>query len=469
LVGTAGAAVAVMVGVSEREAQAQPSTPPDDSFFEAGQLGPPAEPAPAPNSASGAEPSAPAYEPPAPPFGARGELVVTGGSSAGISWQTFDSSQARYFSAAFSPGLDWFVARNVSIGVTGSVGYGDSQGYGADGSLVDTRSTSWSIGPRVGVNLPLGERFSWYPMLAVGFESVHEENTLVSGSSLSAATSPLGYSTTTMLGPWLDLYAPVLFHPKPHLFIGFGPSWFQDFGHAQGGPDVGGQRTNVGAGLVVGGWWRGAADAQDIENAPPPPAELRPHRFGLVRQVVVDSSLVLSAHYTTYAGSSSGVTTLAFAPGLDYFVGDHFSLGLAGNLSSTSDKAVDPTTSQPVNFSETSTGAALRMGVDVPLGHWLSLYPRASIGFGRNSYDETSGSNENKNDEAITWVGLNVPLLVHPASHFFVGFGPSVSRDLDRSIIFPGFTDLPGGAAVKSENRSTTVGASLVVGGWFET
>ncbi len=49
----------------------------------------------------------------------------------------------------------------------------------------------------MGYNLALGARFSLYPRLTVGFEWVHQEESLVSGMSLSTAGAPLGYPSTT--------------------------------------------------------------------------------------------------------------------------------------------------------------------------------------------------------------------------------------------------------------------------------
>ena len=57
------------------------------------------------------------------------------------------------------------------------------------------------------------------------------------------------------------------------------------------------------------------------------------------------------------------------------------------------------------------------------------------------------------------WTSLYVPLLVHPAPHFFVGLGPFVTHDVDHE-----YTAQNGG---KGKNEGTTVGAALTVGGWF--
>jgi acyl-CoA dehydrogenase len=271
---------------------------------------PRAEPAPPPPPA----PAAP--EPPAPRFGERGELVMTGDSYAGVSSTERDGSDAKSFSVTVSPALDYFVAKNLSVGLNASFGYGDSQGYGADSSLVETKTTSASFGPAIGYNVPLGDALSLWPRASVGFEWSRQAEQLVTGSSLSTAGSPLGYPTTSRVGPFVALYAPLLVHPRPHFFAGIGPYFFHDFGPAQGGPSVGGERTTVGAYFIVGGWLGGRG------GDPPAPAkpELRTRRFGDAGEVVLTSDIYASAFGRTYAGSPSSSSSVSFGPGFDCFV-----------------------------------------------------------------------------------------------------------------------------------------------------
>jgi hypothetical protein len=167
-------------------------------------------------------------EPPAALFGDRGQFMVTAASSAGVTWETFSGSEARVFSVGLSPGLDYFLWKNVSVGVSLGASYGDNKGYGADGSLVETTTTNLSGGPRVGLNVPLSRAVSFYPRLTVGLEWVRTQQSLVSGTSISVAGSPLGYPTTTRFGPSFDLYLPLLFHLVPHFFVGGGPFLFHD-------------------------------------------------------------------------------------------------------------------------------------------------------------------------------------------------------------------------------------------------
>jgi hypothetical protein len=407
------------------------------------------EPPPAPNS----------FETPPPPFGAPGEVVISGTSGLGASHTGYDGSNASVLSLSFGPAFDVFVARNVSLGLSGGASYGDSRGYGADGSLVETTSTSVSGAARVGVNLPLSGSLSFWPRLLLGFEWVHQSVQAVTGSTTSTAGSPLGYPTTTRSGPWGELVLPLTLQVSPHLFASVGPSVFQEISDAQGGPNVGGQRTTLGAFVEVGGWLGGRRDSpSDGAGEPAPAVGFR--RFGSRGGIVITNAFVLQGFWTAYAGSGSTSAGISVSPALDYFVANHFSLGVAFSGSYYSGSGIDSTTGNQVTYSHGSYGAAVRIGGELPMGDSVSLWPIASLGFGGGSYDEAEGGSRNKYSNSSLSVSLYTPLLVHLASHFFVGLGPFVSHDLTNTI-----TSASGLAG--PENRSTTVGASLLVGGAF--
>jgi hypothetical protein len=113
----------------------------------------------------------------------------------------------------------------------------------------------------------------------------------------------------------------------------------------------------------------------------------------------------------------------------------------------------------PYSNSSTSYGLAAHFSVNLPLGELFSLYPRGYLGFGAGSYNDTSGSNSNQATFTNSWVALYVPLLVHPAPHLFVGFGPSVKHDLSFDYSSPN--------GQQSSIQGTTLSADLIVGGWL--
>jgi hypothetical protein len=222
----------------------------------------------------------------------------------------------------------------------------------------------------------------------------------------------------------------------------------------EGGADGSGQRTSVGAGVVVGGWWGGAASAGEPL---PTVAEAPPHRFGDARQIVLSSDSTADVYWTTHAGVASSSTSFTIAPGIDYFVTNRVSLGIAFAIRSSHTSGIDATSQLPVTDDVVSGGAMLRLGVDIPISRWFSLYPRGGFSAGVVSYDERTNNSQNKYTENFVSVGVYAPLLLHVAPHAFVGFGPQVTRDLGRVI-----------QHTSIENRTTSAGAGLIVGGWID-
>ena len=436
-------AFTVLLLASTARAQEGTIFPPDESR-------PPA----APPSQSADSAPAPA-EPPAPPFGARGEVVVTGSAYGAVSATQWDSSAASSLSFGLGPSAHWFVAPNLSLGFDFEISYSDGKGYGADGSLVETKSTLVSGGPVIGYNVPLGARFSFWPHVILGVHYGRQTQTLVSGGSFSVAGNPTGSPDTTEAGPWLDLYAPILFHPKPHLFLGFGPDLYHDFARVIGGPDVGAERTRLGAGFVLGGWWGGPRIREEMAAESPSPGRSGEEpRFGDAHQVVLTSELELGGGYTSFAGTDSSAASFAIAPGFDDFVAPHFSLGAVASYRRSATRGVGSGGAE-VTYDYSSWQVGPRIGVDIPLVSGVSLYPRASLLVGGQDYNETSSGQTNKANVISASGALSAPLLLHVASHFFLGFGPEVWRDLTRTTA-TGYS-YPG----------TTLGASFLAGGWL--
>ena len=400
-------------------------------------------------------PAPPSYEPPSAPLGAAGQWVVTNSLVTSLSSTSFDGSQASSLAGSLVAGTDYFLVRNLSIGVDLELGYSGVSSYGADGSLVKTVTSTFAAGPRIGYNVPLGGRFSFYPRATLGLEWAHRTEQVVSGSTASVGGNPTGAPATTQVDPWVSLYAPIDFQVRPHLFLGLGPSVFRDFGNAQGGPDVGAERTRVGVGLELGGDWGGAP----TEPAPVSPSVAHgpARRFGQQGEVVITGEVSSNAFWTTYDGTGSSNVAVSFAPGFDYFVVNHVALGVAVQAAYENSTGLDG--SATVHASTTSFSAIPRVAVDVPLASWLSLYPRATLFFGYQSQDETERASTNASTQDFAGVGLYVPVLLHVAPHLFVGFGPNVSHELTHSYTFQDGTE--------QQVRATTFGAALTVGGWL--
>ena len=204
-----------------------------------------------------AAPPAPVGE--APPavkerFGRRGQLVFTGATSLGVTSTAFSHSDATSVFVSISPGVDYFVADHVSVGADFTYGYSDVTGYGADGSLVETTTTSYGFAARLGLNLPLGDLVSIYLRTSFGYGEANSKEALLSGTSYSVAAGPLPMNESNSRGTNLNVYAPLLLHLAPHFFVGAGPSLYHDLTRTIDKRDYQNLRTTLGLGFVVGGW-----------------------------------------------------------------------------------------------------------------------------------------------------------------------------------------------------------------------
>ena len=111
----------------------------------------------------------PGVELPGARFGAAGQVVLTGAHSASLGQTSYKSGASR-LGYRISPGVDWFVVKNLSLGADASVAHFDDVGFLSDGSTARDVGSSWSVGARVAYNVPLGAWASWYPRVTIGYE-----------------------------------------------------------------------------------------------------------------------------------------------------------------------------------------------------------------------------------------------------------------------------------------------------------
>lgn len=171
--------------------------------------------------------------------------------------------------------------------------------------------------------------------------------------------------------------------------------------------------------------------------------------FGKAGQIHIGSGLQLSySAGTTKAPSGDSAdkpTTFTIQPGLDYFLQDNISIGGTVGYTSTSQKSGGT----DVKSSAISIGP--RVGYNVAVAEKLSVWPRAGLMYSSISADFGGGS---KSGSTMSFE-LNVPLLVHLAPHFDVGFGPFYRSDISSKF---------DGA---DANKDTTYGLATEIGGWF--
>lgn len=207
----------------------------DDGAAEAA----PAEAAPA-EASSGASASVSTDKMPASKgaFGKSGQIAISSDFHLGFSITSYKAPAGTdpesSTDIAIMPALDYFVADSISVG--GQLGYASiSQG--------DAKSSDIMIGPRVGYNLGFTDNLSFWPKLGIQYHMTSSKVTTPAGSS-DASGSRLS----------LDVFAPVLFHPAEHFFIGLGPTFDMDLMSKVEGEDAT-KTTSFGLNSVVGGWF----------------------------------------------------------------------------------------------------------------------------------------------------------------------------------------------------------------------
>jgi len=380
-----------------------------------------------------------------PSFGEAGEWALLGSSnSLALSNQTFSNSDARFFDADIDVGIDRFIVRNFSLGIDAGAHYFDRRGYGAT-TFDEIKGTSFSGGVRFGYNLPIGELVSWYPRLTLGVSAAHSETTTLKVSNGSEFPPP---SSESAIGPWLNLYAPLLIHLAPHFFVGLGPRWEQEFGVTRGGPRNGTKSTLLGAQLVVGGWWGGPAPAEAGRGT-----EQIEESLGTKGQVVITSAAEVWGSVVSLSHHKGSRTSFVIAPGVDYFIAQNLSVGVEALASHSTAKSLD-STSEATDTTSTSIGVAPRIGQHVRLTSAVSCWPQLELGFGTVESDQSSSSGRNQHSRTRSWLRLSLPLLVHAASHFFVG------------VRFYFFYELSDKDQRGYENAARSAGLSLLLGGW---
>ncbi len=166
------------------------------------------------------------------------------------------------------------------------------------------------------------------------------------------------------------------------------------------------------------------------------------HVFGRSGQIAFSSDAALSVAHITPADQ----TTLTLAPAADFFVADSFSIG--GVISLNYVKAGD---SDTVIF-----GIGPRLGYNLTLSDLVSLWPKIGVSYAHSEVSNTTALpggaelDQGVSNDALA-LNLFVPFMFHPAQHFFAGFGPFLDTDLS------------------GDNKNTTFGLKLTLGGWVQT
>jgi hypothetical protein len=148
-------------------------------------------------------------------------------------------------------------------------------------------------------------------------------------------------------------------------------------------------------------------------------------------------------------GSQVGLT---LAPAADYFVIDNLSVGLEVLFGYAS---ISPGSTPGVTVKSTSLteyGIAPRIGYNIPLGEFASIWPKVFFEYAGYSLGGGGAGYGN-----IQLLGAYVPVLYHPTRQFYVGLGPNILTELGASS---------GGSS--SSSKITSYGLFASIGGWFK-
>jgi len=160
------------------------------------------------------------------------------------------------------------------------------------------------------------------------------------------------------------------------------------------------------------------------------PFQQEASQFGLVRSSV------------SMGGGTS--TIVVVRPSADWFITPHVSLGGLIGYARGDVAFGDAGVSSETSVTELMVG--LRAGYDVRMSDLVSIWGRIEL-----IYAHISGGGSGYDLPVI----VNVPVLFHPAPHFFLGAGPVFSRDLITRV---------GGNDVA---KTTNYGLQGIIGGYL--
>ena len=138
-------------------------------------------------------------------FGNKGQIAISSEAGATFTHTTVKGSDDPTTSFVLRPGIDYFLIKQLSLGVFLGV---DSQ------SQAGLSTTTFAVGPRVGYDIAFSDRFSIWPRAGLSYNStkfkVDAQDGLPSSSISNNALA-------------VNLFAPFLFHTN-HFFAGVGPA-----------------------------------------------------------------------------------------------------------------------------------------------------------------------------------------------------------------------------------------------------
>lgn len=187
--------------------------------------------------------------------------------------------------------------------------------------------------------------------------------------------------------------------------------------------------------------------------AAPAAASAAPATLGQGGQIAIRGDFDLQFHNSSVkppSGESKSTTTFRVGPAADYFVIDNVSVGAQLSYAHLAEDT-------------NQIRLAPRVGYHLALADKLSLWPTAGIYWQtlNSKLSVTVAGNTTTTDISSSQLGLvlDVPILFHPASNFFLGLGPRFTMDLTSTS--------KSGDASADGSKTTDIGVVSTIGGYF--
>jgi hypothetical protein len=161
-------------------------------------------------------------------FGNKGQIAISSEAGATFTHTTFKDSDNSTTSFVLRPGIDYFLIKQLSLGVFLGV---DSQ------SQAGLTTRTFAVGPRVGYDIAFSDHFSIWPRVGLSYNSTKFKTDAEDGvPSFSTSNNALA----------LNVFAPFLFHTH-HFFAGVGPALDTDLSGDM-------KATTFAVRVTLGGW-----------------------------------------------------------------------------------------------------------------------------------------------------------------------------------------------------------------------
>jgi hypothetical protein len=187
--------------------------------------------------------SASAQQAAEPRFGDAGQLVLSSDAQASLQVQS-NSGTGSVTTLTLGPAADLFLFRSLSLGAHLLWQHQQISVSCSPGAAICTTppsTDSVAVGLSVGYALRMSDAFSFWPK--VSFDYRHTSTLTVADPTMPDQPNEL--SSDAMV---IGVFAPVLFHPVPHFFIGLGPN-FQAAVLSSASNDI-----DYGLMFTLGGW-----------------------------------------------------------------------------------------------------------------------------------------------------------------------------------------------------------------------